>query len=979
MCCEDSPVVNFAEPEDLIINNCYNFLKRAQVFSTALLLLLSFTLPIFSQSKISTRLQAALADTQNKSSFVNALVLMQEQVDITSLDKQLYAEKASLEKRAYTVITQLQKKAEQHQPPLFDFLAAKSASEITVKQSFWIANLILVEATPDIIIELSRREDVKFIDIDPVLSRDIPAESTLPISKSNGQVAQPGLKAINAHLLWEMGITGKGCLVMNLDTGVNLNHPALRSRWRGNRVPEEHAWFDPFFDSIVPNDRDNTLNHGTHTMGTITGLDTTTFDTIGVAFGAEWIASNAILGGLPFASRAIMALEWAMNPDGDPTTIEDMPDAICNSWQDALDADCLSSFYFPVLNSLEAAGIAVVFSAGNNGPGIATLTAPKNLNINPVNVFAVGAVDANLPALTVAPFSARGPSVCGGDGSLLIKPEVSAPGVSVLSSQFNSYGLVSGTSMAAPHVVGAIALLKQAYPQLTGYQLKMALYETARDLGTPGEDNDYGTGIIDVYAAFVNLGGPNAPTDFVAYSDYRTPASMSLSWKDPKTFTNGDSLFLDDYKIFIERNETLIDTVAAGVEQYIDDGLTDGETYTYTIFAKLIDSELTSLTSNANWIAGGSPTPSPPTNFQVSGGQDEIVVFWQSPNTNIDGTPLDDFAGIRLYQNDIPITIFERAAQDTGKADSAMYQPDIPGYYDWRISAIDNEFSIHESDISNVARVPLNLPFREQFDNEGIPNASIWSNFNAEINDRADNPPSGILSLNLNGSPDGEDILELKPVDLSQASSGMALSYFYQPQGQGNAPEADDSLQVYLKNNLGEWILVREYTGSTVAPFQPEAIDLATMAAGTGSFFHSEFQVRFRSTGGASIFPNDDWFIDDVYLGADVVSIHPPGQLPQQFAIKPNYPNPFNPETTIEYQLPQPSKVVLEIYNTIGQKVRTIINREAEAGFYKVRWYGRDNNHQPVASGIYIYQFRATPFGANSAEFIKAQKMVLIK
>ena len=104
MCCEDSPVVNFAEPEDLIINNCYNFLKRAQVFSTALLLLLSFTLPIFSQSKISTRLQAALADTQNKSSFVNALVLMQEQVDITSLDKQLYAEKASLEKRAYTCL-----------------------------------------------------------------------------------------------------------------------------------------------------------------------------------------------------------------------------------------------------------------------------------------------------------------------------------------------------------------------------------------------------------------------------------------------------------------------------------------------------------------------------------------------------------------------------------------------------------------------------------------------------------------------------------------------------------------------------------------------------------------------------------------------------------------------------------------------------------------------------------------------------------
>jgi len=59
--------------------------------------------------------------------------------------------------------------------------------------------------------------------------------------------------------------------------------------------------------------------------------------------------------------------------------------------------------------------------------------------------------------------------------------------------------------MASPHVAGAIALLKQAFPDLTGTQLKYALYNTAVDLGDPGEDNTYGKGLIDVYAAFLYL------------------------------------------------------------------------------------------------------------------------------------------------------------------------------------------------------------------------------------------------------------------------------------------------------------------------------------------------------------------------------------------------------------------------------------------------------------------------------------------
>jgi subtilase family serine protease len=125
------------------------------------------------------------------------------------------------------------------------------------------------------------------------------------------------------------------------------------------------------------------------------------------------------------------------------------------------------------------------------------------MNTTETNVFCVGAIDGNSPYYSIAEYSGRGPTVCSGAGNKF-KPEVVAPGDSVRSSfLFGSYQYASGTSLAAPHVSGAIALLKQAFPEKTGSELKMMLYQTARDLGEPGEDNSYGNGLIDVYAAYL--------------------------------------------------------------------------------------------------------------------------------------------------------------------------------------------------------------------------------------------------------------------------------------------------------------------------------------------------------------------------------------------------------------------------------------------------------------------------------------------
>jgi len=478
---------------------------------------LSFVLVSISQAqqdKMTFRLEERLEITQ-PDEYIRILVIMENQVDILAMDKMFYRTGATLQERTYEVITALKSKAEATQPQLRSYLSQQESLEDVFRfQSYWITNMFMVEGKPSVILEMEQRGDIGYMDLDPVLDWDRPVYSgDLPENGvENITAIEPGVEIINAPLLWDMGITGAGRIVMGIDTGVDVNHPALSYKWRGNHVPSDQAWFDTYGSTSQPADCDS---HGTHTMGTMCGNDEATGNTIGVAKDAEWIAARTICSS-PHTSNSIAAFQWAIDPDGNPGTIDDMPDAITNSWYDPNNGSGCgpANAYYTTLNAVEAAGIAVVFSAGNSGPGQGTITDPKNLNTDITNIWSTGAIDGasylggnNSP---IASFSSRGPSSCGGTGSLLIKPEASAPGVSVRSSTpGNNYGYKSGTSMAAPHVTGAIALLKQFAPMLTGKEIKEALYFTAVDLGAAGEDNNYGTGVIDVYAAFLSLGTPD--------------------------------------------------------------------------------------------------------------------------------------------------------------------------------------------------------------------------------------------------------------------------------------------------------------------------------------------------------------------------------------------------------------------------------------------------------------------------------------
>lgn len=474
------------------------------------------------------------------------------------------------------------------------------------------------------------------------------------------------------------------------------------------------------------------------------------------------------------------------------------------------------------------------------------------------------------------------------------------------------------------------------------------------------------------YNVTIPVIGPSAPSAVQAYSDYTTPNSMRLTWNDPTHFANGDTLLPGEFSIEIMRDGIPLNSLAAGAEMLIDSGLVDGQEYQYSVFAQLNSNNVASEIIELSWIAGGSPVPDMPQNFSIAGNDQQVVIRWANPAVNIDGTPLDDFDGINLYKNEELAATFYRSTADTGAVDSAMFQPNPPGFYEWHITAFDNESPVNESDPTITLGTPLSLPLSEQFTVPGPPNPGIWLSSGVDVNDRAVDPPSPPYTLNLNSSPSGEDIVDLKPIDLSaMQGTGIQFSYFYQPQGSGNAPETGDSLRVYFKNDQGNWALVQSYPGTTVQPFAEEVVDIESAPNGGGSYFHGQFQIRFRSTGGASTFPNDDWFIDDVQLGIPL-GISGVANLPGQFALHPNFPNPFNPATTIRYDLKEDVNVALKIYNVLGQEVRVLVSEKQSAGFKRVEWDGRNNFGAPVASGVYIYKIEA-------GKFVQSRKMVLLR
>ncbi len=460
-------------------------------------------------------LQSVL-DSMKPDETISVLVYLQDRVDLAELNSVLDASRVTLKDRHEVVVTTLQDRASATQASVLTAVEGFRANgAISKVQPFWVANCFRLDATPAVIQAVAARPDVDtvYLNYGIELIRPVgePEEKAAPEGEPrDGSPRTPtsGLVAVRAPEVWALGFTGEGVLVATLDTGVEGTHPALASRWRGVADPRyaghpQWAWFDPVTNTTFPQ---SFGAHGTHTMGSVCGGPPG--DEIGVAPGAQWIHAAVIdRVSIPqTVADALAAFQWLIDPDGNPATNWDVPAVCSNSWRVTTShgyPPCDQTFW-TALDACEAAGIVILFSAGNEGPSAQTIGRPPDRATDAFRTCSVGAIDANTAGWPIADFSSRGPSYCTPDGSAAIKPELVAPGVNVYSSVpgggYEASGW-SGTSMASPHVNGVVALIREACPDLSVQEVKEVLYETAVDLGPAGEDNAYGLGIVDAYEA----------------------------------------------------------------------------------------------------------------------------------------------------------------------------------------------------------------------------------------------------------------------------------------------------------------------------------------------------------------------------------------------------------------------------------------------------------------------------------------------
>lgn len=480
---------------ELVMTNLRRFLFGLTIISLILILLVDSARARVSSSrgavfgdkftavKIAPDVQSML-EAMDDGEMIAVIVTLKAQADLTGITDN------NRRIRINRLINALKSLADATQRDIRELLNLRlSEGKVSQYESFWIFNGLAVTATSEVIDELAARPEVRSITPDESISG--PAAG-LALSGP----AEPNLALINAPALWDLGFQGQGIVVANMDSGVDFTHPDLINRWRGG----SNSWFDP--NGEHPLQPFDASGHGTWTMGVLLGGDAGG-TTIGVAPEAQWIAVKIFNDqGSATVSGIHAGFQWLLDPDGDPATA-DTPHVVNNSWT-YQSPGCNLEFQLD-LGALRAAGILPVFAAGNAGPNTSTSYSPANYP----QAFAVGAINNSDQIYT---YSSRGPSACG--EAQTYYPEVVAPGVGIHTSDLYSlYYDATGTSLAAPHVSGSLALLLSAFPNLSAADQEYALGVTAMDLGPAGPDNDFGNGRLDILAAYQFLqSGGSAPT-----------------------------------------------------------------------------------------------------------------------------------------------------------------------------------------------------------------------------------------------------------------------------------------------------------------------------------------------------------------------------------------------------------------------------------------------------------------------------------
>ena len=490
--------------------------------------------PAAPESKVDSQLWATL-QAEGSSDF---FIWLKEKADLSPA----YA-LTTKEAKGRFVFETLRDTAERTQQPL---RAALTRQGMTF-QPFYIANKIYVSAGSLAQVQsLAARPDVARLTPNHTFQLQEPFVNPTPDAHINA--VESNLTFVKAPQAWALGYTGSGAVLAGNDTGLDWTHPTIKPQyrgWNGFSANHNYNWWDATGTyPLVPGDGHG---HGTHTTGTMVGSDGGANE-IGMAPGAKTIhCKNMTDLGSGSDATFTTCFQWDLAPwdlSGFSPDPSQAPDAINNSWgywggnQPQFEDE---------IAALQAAGIAVEASAGNEGSSCATLRSPGDY----LAVMTTGSVSHTGPFPgTITGFSSRGPSdLYPGE----YFPDVMAPGQNIRSSlPGGAYASWSGTSMAGPHVTALIGLMWAAAPALQGNVNQT--FDIIRDTAMPltgqngsncggnytfGPNNDWGHGTINALAA-VQEAIAATSLDFDAWiedTDYDTVGPVDNGY-EPSTGTS---------------------------------------------------------------------------------------------------------------------------------------------------------------------------------------------------------------------------------------------------------------------------------------------------------------------------------------------------------------------------------------------------------------------------------------------------------
>ncbi|MFJ8888647.1 S8 family serine peptidase [Streptomyces sp. NPDC102402] len=450
---------------------------------------------------VSAKVDPSLRKAVDSGKDTSFFVVLKDQADLTAAKR-----KSSHAEAAKAAYKELRATADKGQRSLTAFLDKGKVGH----QDYWIANTVQVTGDEQLVNELAKRSDVARIvkqqhyaleDVQAADSRIEAATKAATPAASADEDGTPewGVKDIKADQVWDRyDARGEGIVIASVDSGVQYDHPDLVANYRGNNgdgtFTHDYNFYDPTGECAADGTPCDNNGHGTHTMGTMAGKGG-----VGVAPNATWIAAKGCESDECSDEYLLKSGQWILAPT-DGTGANPRPDLapniVNNSWGGGA-----TTFYQDIVEAWNSAGIFEAFAAGNKGNGTTCGTTEAPGAQAPA--YGVGAYDADGE---IASFSGFGPSPV--DGSA--KPNISAPGVDVRSTwPGSSYNTISGTSMATPHVAGAVALLWSAAPSLIGDidATRALLDQGATDVddthcgGTAGMNNVWGQGKLDILAS----------------------------------------------------------------------------------------------------------------------------------------------------------------------------------------------------------------------------------------------------------------------------------------------------------------------------------------------------------------------------------------------------------------------------------------------------------------------------------------------